>query len=406
VSARRGGWAGVPHSRRVRDARRPRAWSACAPRPGRPVRHRDVLSRHEHQGLSVPQADADEARVAQGCVDELGVVLVEHSHQVRDPGPIRQFTPHDDPPPAAAAPSERPIVTNINRGLSDIRPPRSAGFPWAEHRREAAGRVASHRPGRHADHRAFTRKGQLPHSRLRLPPAGGLAGQYHREPGDAAAPRQRRPGPAAVLPARTVGRSCRSIDRLHQEIRGRGYRGSLRTLRRHTAQLRKATARPAPPPAPPAKKVASWILTPPGKLTDADHAALTKITARCQEINVTCGLVREFAGMLCHRKGSILGAWAASAEASPVPELRGFAKGLRKDWAAVTAGLTLPYSSGVVEGHVCRKNDQTANVRTGQTGPPTQARAARRLTSSRKLALARIRDRVSPADRVRGRETS
>ena len=114
---------------------------------------------------------------------------------------------------------------------------------------------------------------------------------------------------------------CHSTDTLHQEIRGRGYRGSLRTLRRHTAQLRRATARPAPPPAPAAKKVASWILTPPGKLPDADHAALTKITARCQELAITCGLVREFADMLCHRKGSHLGAWTASTEASPVPEL-------------------------------------------------------------------------------------
>ena len=44
----------------------------------------------------------------------------------------------------------------------------------------------------------------------------------------------------------------------------------------------------------------------------------------------------------------------AQAEASPVSELRGFAKGLRKDWAAVTAGLTVSYSSGAVEGHVNR----------------------------------------------------
>jgi len=58
--------------------------------------------------------------------------------------------------------------------------------------------------------------------------------------------------------------------------------------------------------------------------------------------------------MLCHRRGQHLTAWAGSAEASPVPELRGFAAGLRKDWAAVTAGLTLPYSSGAVEGHVNR----------------------------------------------------
>jgi transposase len=58
--------------------------------------------------------------------------------------------------------------------------------------------------------------------------------------------------------------------------------------------------------------------------------------------------------MLCHRHGEYLDIWAANAQESPVSELRGFAKGLRKDWAAVTAGLTLPYSSGAVEGHVNR----------------------------------------------------
>jgi transposase len=30
------------------------------------------------------------------------------------------------------------------------------------------------------------------------------------------------------------------------------------------------------------------------------------------------------------------------------------AAGLRRDWPAVTAGLTLPWSSGTVEGHVNR----------------------------------------------------
>jgi hypothetical protein len=52
--------------------------------------------------------------------------------------------------------------------------------------------------------------------------------------------------------------------------------------------------------------------------------------------------------MLCHRRGERLEAWAARAEASPVSELRGFSKGLRKDWAAVTAGspsLTAPAPS-------------------------------------------------------------
>ena len=65
----------------------------------------------------------------------------------------------------------------------------------------------------------------------------------------------------------------RSTQRLHRELRDRGYRGSLRTLRRLTAQLRRDTALPAPPPAPPARKVASWILTPPADLADDDRAA-------------------------------------------------------------------------------------------------------------------------------------
>jgi hypothetical protein len=146
----------------------------------------------------------------------------------------------------------------------------------------------------------------------------------------------------------------RSTSRLHQELRERGYRGSQRTLRRLTAQLRQDTAIPVPPPAPPARKVASWILTPPAKLTQDDRAALAQVTARCQELTTTRDLVREFADMLCNQRGEHLAAWAAQAETSPVSELRGYAKGLRKDWAAVTAGLTTPYNSGPVEGHVNR----------------------------------------------------
>jgi transposase len=146
----------------------------------------------------------------------------------------------------------------------------------------------------------------------------------------------------------------RSTEQLHQELRGRGYQGSLRTLRRLTAQLRRDTAIPAAPPAPKAKQAASWILTPPGDLPDGDRAALAQITARCAELNATGDLVREFADMLCHRHGERLEAWASQAENGPVSELRSFAKGLRRDWAAVTAGLTVPYSSGPVEGHVNR----------------------------------------------------
>jgi transposase len=146
---------------------------------------------------------------------------------------------------------------------------------------------------------------------------------------------------------------CHRADKLLDEIRARGYRGSARTLRRYTAPLREATAPPAPP-APAPKQVAAWILTPPGSLTTDDREALARITGHCGELAATRALVREFADMLCNRHGHKLPAWAGQAETSDVRELRSFAAGLRKDWAAVTAGLTLPYSSGPVEGHVNR----------------------------------------------------
>ena len=43
-----------------------------------------------------------------------------------------------------------------------------------------------------------------------------------------------------------------------------------------------------------------------------------------------------------------------AAIATGEPALRSFVTGLRADQDAVTAGLSLPWSSGVVEGHVNR----------------------------------------------------
>jgi hypothetical protein len=51
------------------------------------------------------------------------------------------------------------------------------------------------------------------------------------------------------------------------------------------------------------------ILTPPGDLAEDNRAALAQITARCAELKATRDLVREFADMLCHRRGEHLEAW-------------------------------------------------------------------------------------------------
>jgi transposase len=59
--------------------------------------------------------------------------------------------------------------------------------------------------------------------------------------------------------------------------------------------------------------------------------------------------------MLVHRQGEDLNAWLAAVDADDHPELRSFAAGVRRDYEAVRDGLTLPHSSGPVEGHATVK---------------------------------------------------
>jgi transposase len=46
--------------------------------------------------------------------------------------------------------------------------------------------------------------------------------------------------------------------------------------------------------------------------------------------------------------------WLARAAASTLPPFRRFARGLRADYAAVHAAVTLPWSQGPIEGHINR----------------------------------------------------
>jgi transposase len=58
--------------------------------------------------------------------------------------------------------------------------------------------------------------------------------------------------------------------------------------------------------------------------------------------------------MIRERTGEDLDSWLDEVEGSHLPEFESFAAGVRKDKAAVFAGLTLPWSNGPVEGQVNR----------------------------------------------------
>jgi len=146
--------------------------------------------------------------------------------------------------------------------------------------------------------------------------------------------------------------------RLTREIIDRGYRGSGATVRRYLGPLR-ASQRPAPrevhPPAT-IREVTGWLTRRPEDLTEADSRVLHRIMDRVPVLATAYDQVREFAKMLTQLRGHELPDWLARIDREGEPELKSFVIGVRRDLAAVTAGLTLPYSSGAVEGNVTRVN--------------------------------------------------
>jgi transposase len=148
---------------------------------------------------------------------------------------------------------------------------------------------------------------------------------------------------------------CLNIKQLHAEIAARGYRGSYGMTYRYLRPFRAARAAPpAAVPPPKTGQVASWILRNPASLSEQEQATLTQVRARCPHLDTLASHVSEFAQILTSRHGDRLAAWIAAVDAGDQPDLHSFTRGLKHDHAAVLNGLTLPHSSGPVEGHVNR----------------------------------------------------
>jgi transposase len=137
---------------------------------------------------------------------------------------------------------------------------------------------------------------------------------------------------------------------LHREITALGYAGSEPTTYAWLALL-KLAAPPAPPALPGKQQVTRWMLTDPARLGGDQQAQLAAVLGRCPELEALAGHVTEFAKILTGRHGSRLDAWMTAVDADPgQPGLHSFTTGIRQDYQAVRNGLTLPWSSGLVEG--------------------------------------------------------
>ncbi len=149
---------------------------------------------------------------------------------------------------------------------------------------------------------------------------------------------------------------CHDTATLHAEITALGYRGSRRTVYRYLQPLRAGTSPAAlTPETLKVREVTSWLLRRTEDLNPRQQNLLAELRSHCAQLDRLAGHVTSFAKMMTKRTGQQdLASWLDHVEADDQPELHTFATGIRQDLAAVTAALTLPYSSGSTEGNVNR----------------------------------------------------
>jgi transposase len=144
---------------------------------------------------------------------------------------------------------------------------------------------------------------------------------------------------------------------LYAEIRAQGFPGTVRIVQRFVQALRDDPEKIPLAPATGAdrfsSKTATWLfIRDPAQLTTKKQGELELICQRSETARKTYELTQQFMRMLRLRRGQDFERWLSAVEASQIPELRRFAKGLLRDKSAVVAGLTLSYSNGPVEAQV------------------------------------------------------
>jgi transposase len=187
-----------------------------------------------------------------------------------------------------------------------------------------------------------------------------------------------RPGGSRLDPykeylIRRWNEGCRSAQQMYREIKEQGYTGSDSAVGRFIAPWRTLKGKPrsfqeiSPTPEttinpdegkkkrpPTALQVAHWITFKEEQRLDWQKAYLARLCEADPQIRETYELIQEFTTLLREREGERLDEWLDRVEKQGIPELQSFAAGLRKDYDAVKAGLTLEWSNGQTEGQVHR----------------------------------------------------
>jgi transposase len=187
-------------------------------------------------------------------------------------------------------------------------------------------------------------------------------------------PRRQRPRLIDPYEAYLLSRwqqGCRNGAQLERELRAKGYKGSGRALYRYLERLEPSgfSARKQGSPSAPRPTVfsqpnplltlsaqqATWLFF--RRLEDLkkeEQEHLRLLRQASPHLEAAYHLVEAFLHMVRERTGEQLDAWLSEVEACHLEAFESFVTGIQQDKDAVLAGLTLPWSNGLLEGNVNR----------------------------------------------------
>ena len=170
---------------------------------------------------------------------------------------------------------------------------------------------------------------------------------------------------------------CWNGSQLYSEVKELGYTGSEALFRLFISSVRKqhratgtaaqlelsADGAKVSGPVDPASKPcikrrlsparASWLyVSQAGKLDEKQRQQVAQIRMAHGDLDIAYELTQAFVSMLAEHRDTDLDGWLAQAQQSGIRELKSFANGIRRDYAAVRGAFISPWSNGPVEAQV------------------------------------------------------
>ncbi len=278
--------------------------------------------------------------------------------------------------PTAGVPARLPAETGTPSGTPGAEEPEEPEEPGASEppHTKTARESAARRERRRGRYEAVLRLHRQGYTQRAIAERVGLSRKTVRKYLEADAfpeQKQRRVAPGQLVPYLSYLRQrwdegCHNATQLWRELQEQGYRGGRTTVLSAVsvwrAQLppeaRRTSGRPGSTssrPQVPAPRAVVWsLLRPPEEQAEEESGFVQRLLALRPELTAARELVLEFFAFTRRRDATALDGWMVRAEASGIAALKSFCGGLRRDWDAVVAGLTLEWSNGPVEGQINR----------------------------------------------------